>query len=131
MLSKDDTAIVFNCVVLLDGAGSREGPAAAALGLVFNGTDDTHVTPVNRRDLYLLKRANLLAFLGLHFRFPIVASEVFLEFFFAQIRETIDSDLICGSIPRIVFSNEFKLCSEILLASLVLLLRCVALPLLG
>jgi hypothetical protein len=131
LLSKDDTAVVFNCVVLLNGAGCREWPAAAALSLVLNGADDTHITPVYRRDLWLLKRANLLSFLSLDFSFTVVASEVFLELFFAQIRETIHSDLICGSVSRIMFSNKFKLCSEILLASLVLLLGSVTLSLLG
>jgi hypothetical protein len=129
LLSKHHRFVVFNSIVLLDGPSSGEWPAAAALPLILDRTDNPHISPVDRSDsCHCLLNVSLLP---VHFLTPVVTQEHLSELLRCKIWEHIHTKAIGDAILRIVVCDGFQLASEDFLSSLVFLLGGVALAVLG
>jgi hypothetical protein len=121
---------VLDGVVFLDGSNSRERPAAAALALIFNGTDSILGSPVNWSvDTLLQMKTTLL--LAIVFRGTVVTQEHSFELLLGQVRELVEANSVTSTVLAVFLRHEAESFCEDLLASLVLLLSGIALAMLS
>jgi len=130
LFSEDDLFAVLDGVVFLDGSNSRERPAAAALALIFNGTDSILGSPVNWSvDTLLQMKTTLL--LAIVFRGTVVTQEHSFELLLGQVRELVEANSVTSTVLAVFLRHEAESFCEDLLASLVLLLSGIALAMLS